>query len=186
MKYVLHPLLSSLIGAACLSVGASALAADCTTLFSDATVDFGAMRPGVGKDAGHIRPSPTRRLYSAICKAPAQMNLVFRATPAGTDDTLKFGESGTYSVRVVEARLDGTPVQLARLTAVGQPPSDAATGDLVLKANDVVAPVNGQELLRGSRLDVTLQVSASVPADAVRIAQQVTFNAASQFTLEAR
>lgn len=186
MTHVLRPLLPWLIGAVCLSGGASALAADCTTQFSDATVDFGAMRPGVGKDAGQIRPSPTRRLYTAVCKAPAQMNLVFRATPAGTDDTLKFGDSGTFSVRVLDARLDGTPVQLARLSAAGQAPSEAATGDLVLKANDIIAPVSGQELLRGARLDVTLQVSVSVPADAVRIAQQVTFNAASQLTLEAR
>jgi len=187
MKSVRHLLLPWLLGAASLAYGgAAASAADCTSLFPDASVDFGTMRPGTGKNAGHIRPSPARRLYSATCKAPAQMNLVFRAAPASAEGGLQFGDKGTYSVRVLDARLDGNPVQLARLSAAGQPPSEAATAELVLKPNDIIAPANGQQLLTGSRLDVTLQVSANVPANAVRIAQEVTLNAAPQITLEAR
>ncbi|WP_296224482.1 hypothetical protein [Ralstonia sp. UBA689] len=186
MKHIRHVVLPWLLGAACVVYGTAASAADCTTLFSDATVDFGMMRPGTGKDAGQIRPSAARRIYTATCKAPTQMNLVFRATAAGAEGLLQFGHAGTYSVRVLDARLDGTPVQLARLSTVGLPPSEAPTAELVLKPNDIVAPVNGQQLLTGTRLDVTLQVSVNVPADAVRIAQQVTLNAASQITLEVR
>lgn len=187
MKHVRHTLLPWLLGAACVVYGAAVSAADCTTLFSDATVDFGMMRPGTGKDAGQIRPSAARRIYTATCKAPAQMNLVFRAAAAaGAEGALQFGHAGTYSVRVLDARLDGAPVQLARLSTVGLPPSEAPTAELVLKPNDIVAPVNGQQLLTGTRLDVALQVSANVPADAVRIAQQVKLNAASQITLEVR
>jgi hypothetical protein len=186
MKHLRHLILPWLLGAACAAYGGTVSAADCTTLLSDATVDFGTMRPGNGKDASRIHPSPARRIYTATCKAPTQMNLVFRATAAGADDALQFGDTGTYSVRVLDARLDGTPVQLARLSAIGQPPGEAAATELVLKPNDIVAPVNGQQLLTGTRLDVTLQVAVSIPADAVRIAQQVTLNAASQITLEAR
>lgn len=186
MKYVRQMILPWLLGAACAAYGGAASAADCTTLFSDSTVDFGMMRPGNGKDANQIRPSPARRIYTAACKAPAQMNLVFRAASAGADDALQFGDTGAYSVRVLDARLDGAAVQLARLSAIGQPPGDAPAAELVLKPNDIIAPVNGQQLLIGKRLDVTLQVVASIPADAVRIAQQVTLNAASQITLEVR
>jgi len=175
-----------LLGAACATYGVAASAADCTALFSDATVDFGTMRPGNGKDANKIRPSPAQRIYTATCKVPAQMNLVFRAASTGADDALQFGDTGKYSVRVLDARLDGAPVQLVRLPAIGQPPSEAPAAALVLKANDIVAPASGQQLLKGARLDVTLQVAVSVPADAVRIAQPVTLNAASQIMLEAR
>ncbi|CAJ0718065.1 hypothetical protein LMG6871_02329 [Ralstonia edaphis] len=186
MKSVRHTALPWLLGAACAVYGATAFAADCTTQFSDGTVDFGMMRPGTGKDAGQIRPSAARRIYTASCAAPAQMNLVFRGTAAGADGALQFGHAGTYSVRVLNALLDGAPVQLVRVPAVGMPPSEAHSGELELKPNDIVAPANGQQLLSGTRLDVTLQISVSVPADAIRIAQQVTLRGTSQISLEAR
>lgn len=186
MKSMRHTALPWLLGAACAICSATAFAADCATQFSNGTVDFGMMRPGTGKDAGQIRPSAARRIYTAACTAPAQMNLVFRGTAAGANGELQFGHAGTYSVRVLNALLDGAPVQLARVPAVGMPPSEAHTGELVLKPNDIVAPVNGQQLLSGAHLDVTLEISVSVPADAVRVAQQVTLNAASQISLEVR
>lgn len=192
-----RPLLSWLVGAACLTGAAHAAAADCTVLLSDPTVDFGAMRPGTGKDADTMRPSPAQRVYTVACKAPTQMNLVFRTTPAGTAHTahtphtgtheaLNFGDAGTYRIRVVDAQLDGNAVQLARLSAIGQAPGEALAGELVLKPNDIIAPTDGQQLLRGAHLSVTLQISARVPADARRVAQQRTLNAASQITLAPR
>jgi hypothetical protein len=168
-------------------MGMSAAHAECKATLSDPTVDFGAMRPGAGADANQIKASPQSRVYSVVCGAPVQMNLIFRGTPSAVaPDTLQFGDAGTYVVRVASARLDGNPVQLARLAAVGQAPGQAATSDLTLQPADVVAPANGQQLLSGSRLDLTLQVSARIPANAVRIAQEVKLNAIGQLTMETR
>lgn len=176
------------LGAVFLLASTQALAANCTVLLSEGTVDFGMMRTGVGKDANMIRPSPAQRTYVATCNSAAQMNLVFHATRADTGDgeALKFGDAGTYRVRILDARLDGNPVQIARLPTIGQPPADAPAGDLILKPTDIVAPVNGQQLLSGMQLAITFQVSANVPASAIRIAQPNTLNAVSQIRLEAR
>ncbi|KHK53543.1 hypothetical protein PI87_17010 [Ralstonia sp. A12] len=181
-----------LFGALCLALSATASAADCTAVLSDSNVDFGQMRPDASKHAKHIRPSPVQRIYTALCKAPAQMNLVFRTPAAGTNgtgearDALKFGDRGTYRVRVLNARLDGAPVQLARLPAIGQPPGEAPTSELTLKPSDILAPVQGQQLLRGERLDVTLQISARIPVDAMSVIQTVTFDAVGQLSLDVR
>jgi hypothetical protein len=157
-------------------------AQDCTLTWFDSTVDFGAMHPPSGSTEREFKPSPMRRSFAAACPEASQMSLVFQGQAKGAN-TMQFGEKGAYAVRVVSARLDGETVQMARLQAAGMPPAEAPSGDLTLLPSDVFAPVNGQQLLSGKRLDVTLEIAPVIPADAVRINQQVELNATAQFRL---
>jgi hypothetical protein len=153
---------------------------DCTLTFADSIVDFGAMRPSGNEPT--LKPSPQRRTYSAVCPEAAQMSLGFRGLAAGAS-ALQFGDKGTYTARVVSARLDGETVQVARLAGVAQPPSEPGSAELALLPADVFAPVNGQQLLKGKRLDVTLEIAPSISVDAVQINQQVNLNSTVQLEL---
>jgi hypothetical protein len=166
--------------------GNHAIAAQsCTLTWFDSTVDFGAMRPPPGSSEREFKPSPMRRSLTAACADASQMSLMFQGQAKGAD-TMQFGEKGAYAVRVVSARLDGEIVQMARLPAAGMPPAEASSGDLTLLPSDVFAPVNGQQLLSGKRLDVTLEIAPVIPADAVRINQKVELNATAQLRLISR
>jgi hypothetical protein len=160
----------------------AAAAGTCTLTWFDSVVDFGAMRPPPGSQEKEFKPSPMRRSFAAACPEPAQMSVVFQGQPKGSN-SMQFGEKGSYAVRVVSARLDGETVQMARLLAAGMPPSEAPSGDLALLPSDVFAPVNGQQLLSGKRLDVTLEIAPVIPADAIRINQKVELDATAQLRL---
>jgi hypothetical protein len=168
---------------AALGSGPATAAPSCTLTSFDSTIDFGEMRlSGNEKD---IKPDPLRRTFVAACSEAAQMNLVFNA-PAKGASTMQFGDKGAYGAHVVSARLDGDMVQMARLQAAGASPSEAPSGDLTLLPSDVFAPAVGQRLLSGQRLEITLEIAPQIPADAVRINQQVKLNATAQLQLIAR
>lgn len=172
-------IMSAWVALAGLASGPAAAAPGCTIASFDPVVDFGAMRAPAGSDVSSITPAPQRRTFSATCASDTTMSIVFDA-PAQGAAGMRFGERGAYRARVVSARLDGSPVAIARQPAPGALPGADASNELALLPSDVFAPASGRELLRGKRLDVVIEIAPTIPADAVRINQQVNFNATAE------
>lgn len=163
------------------SVPAAAMSG-CTLTSFDSVVDFGTMRPPARGGDSRIKPSPQRRTFAAVCPAATRMSLVFEGEPKGAAE-MRFGAGGAYTVRVMNARLDGAPVQLAHLSGVGQMPVTESSGELDLLPSDVFAPAAGRQPLSGKRLFVTLEFSPVIPVDAVRISETVKLDATAHLRL---
>ena len=132
---------------------------ECQLSLSESLLDFGQMSRLAQNDSAPERLLGERRLsLNFICPQTADMSLFYQALAAGPQ-RLQFTEHGSYAIQVSNGVLDGQPVELGLVPALGQPPS-ASGAVLNWRTGQGIAPVQGGAVLMGKNLSLQLTFSA--------------------------
>ncbi|PIF78761.1 hypothetical protein CLU95_5959 [Variovorax sp. 54] len=154
--------------------------AHCDAQLSESLVDYGRMTRAQLQER---QPDPARAslgkrrvTLTAVCAERTAMELSFQG--AAADDTgFRFATNDRFTLRMLDAQLDGKPVRLAapQVDATGLAPSP------VLRPGDRMSPVDGAGLAQGQRLTVQLEIEPFVGAAATRVAGESRWEGAGRF-----
>ena len=156
-----HPLLLTLgtLMLSALTPQARAFADECQLTLSQSVLDYGLMNRAIRANAPGERNMGERRLSLNLnCPQPTDMTLFYRAM-AATAERFSFAEHGSYTVRMSDAVLDGQPVDLGLISAVGQVP-EAAASSLLWRPQQAIVPVRGGVAVQGQSLSAQLELTA--------------------------
>lgn len=154
---------------------AQAMAEGCEVSISQPLIDYGLFNRTTLKPQGGELPLGVRSLRLNVhCAQADAMTLFYRALPASAE-RFRFGEQGSYALRLSDALLDGESVDLAPVVAQGQPPgqADAAIAWLPDKG---LTPVKVGSIARGRSFSATLEVRAWGDEAALGRGDAVTWN----------
>jgi len=156
-----HPLLLTLgtLMLSALTPQARALADECQLTLSQSVLDYGLMNRATRANTPGERSLGERRLSLNLnCPQPTDMTLFYRAM-AATAERFRFAEHGSYTVRMSDAVLDGQPVDLGLISAVGQVP-EAVASSLLWRPQQAIVPVRGGVAVQGQSLSAQLELTA--------------------------
>ncbi|TSD60055.1 hypothetical protein FFI97_007080 [Variovorax sp. KBS0712] len=152
----------------------------CDAQLSESLVDYGRMTRAqlLERQPDPARASLGKRLVTltAVCAERTAMALSFQG--AAADDTgFRFAANDRFTLRIVQAQLDGKPVRLAasQADATNSAPSS------LLRPGDRMSPMDGASLAQGQRLTVQLEIEPFVGAGATRVAAESTWEGAGRF-----
>lgn len=159
--------------------------ARCDAQLSESLVDYGRLTRAqlLERQPDPARASLGKRLVAltAVCAERTAMALSFQG--AAADDTgFRFAANDRFTLRIVQAQLDGKPVRLAasHADATGSAPSS------LLRPGDRLSPMDGAGLAQGQRLTVQLEIEPFVRAAATRVAVESTWEGAGRFEVLGR
>lgn len=178
----LRGLLACVLSASCLQAHA---ADNCQIQISNAAVDYGStsraellkrqvspLAMGLGKHSVTL---------TATCRTPTLMTLFFRG--AGSDgESYRMGRGGRFTLRAYNARLDGRAVGLGSVTEASQAPQNKAD-TLPLPPGGGVVPIVSDVPVKGTSLQVQVEVDASILTTRSRVADRTEFRGAGNFEL---
>ncbi|UVJ45137.1 DUF1120 domain-containing protein [Pseudomonas sp. LS1212] len=148
-----------------------AMGEGCEVSISQTQIDYGLFNRTTLKPQGGELPLGARSLRVNVnCAQPDAMTLFYRAVPAGAE-RFRFGEQGSYALRLRDALLDGEQVDLAQVAAAGQ--AGAAIAWLPDKG---LTPVKAGNIARGRSFSARLDVSAWGDEAALGRGDAVTWN----------
>ncbi|MNK89972.1 hypothetical protein D3C87_1100020 [compost metagenome] len=171
-----HPLLLTLgtLMLSGLTPQALALTDECQLTLSQPVLDYGLMNRAVRANTAAEQPLGERRLSLNLnCPQPTDMTLFYRAM-AATAERFRFTEHGSYAVRMSDAVLDGQPVDLGLISAVGQVPEEAASS-LLWRPQQAIVPVRGGVAVQGQSLSAQLELTAWAQEKALQIRDAVVW-----------
>lgn len=171
-----HPLLLTLgtLMLSALAPQAWALTDECQLTLSQPVLDYGVMNRSIRAHAPAERTLGERRLSLTLnCPQPTDMTLFYRAMSA-TAERFRFAEHGSYAVRMGDAVLDGQPVDLGQISAVGQVPEEIASS-LLWRPQQAIVPVRGGVAVQGQSLSAQLELTAWAPEKALQIRDAVVW-----------
>ena len=177
-----HPLLSTLgtLMLSGLAPQAWALADDCQLTLSQPVLDYGVMNRAIRAHAPAEVTLGERRLSLNLnCPYPTDMTLFYRAM-AATAERFRFTEHGSYAVRMGDAVLDGQPVDLGLISAVGQAP-EATASSLLWRPQQAIVPVRGGVVVQGQSLSAHLELTAWAPKNALQVRDTVVWETTGLF-----
>ncbi|WP_218583845.1 DUF1120 domain-containing protein [Pseudomonas akapageensis] len=154
---------------------AQAMAEGCDVSISQPLIDYGLFNRTTLKAQGGELPLGVRSLRLNVhCAQADTMTLFYRALPASAE-RFRFGEQGSYALRLSDALLDGERVDLAPVAAAGQPPgqADAAIAWLPDKG---LTPVKAGSIVQGRSFTASLEVRAWGDEAALGRGDSVTWN----------
>lgn len=147
----------------------------CQISTSSPEINYGDMSPAQLQElAGGRRLTPGKRMMtvSVTCPYSQSMRLTLRGERASNGD-LRYGERGSLSLRMLEAQLDGRPVQLTTTKADGRL-NGSARSDVALRPGDSVAATQNGQRIVGKNFQLQLEVEPVMPESATRVtARQV-------------
>ncbi|WP_341892364.1 hypothetical protein [Variovorax sp. YR752] len=154
--------------------------ARCDAQLSESLVDYGrttrAQLMERQPDPARASLGKRRVTLTAVCVERTAMTLSFQG--AAADDTgFRFARNDRFTLRILDAQLDGKPVRLAasQVDATGVAPSP------VLRPGDRMSAIDGAGLAQGQRLTVQLEIEPFVGAAATRVAGESTWEGAGRF-----
>ena len=152
----------------------------CDAQLSESLVDYGRMTRGqlLERQPDSARASlGTRRVtLTAVCAERTAMVLSFQGATA--DDTaFRFAANDRFTLKVLDAQLDGKPVRLA----AAQADATGFAASASLRPGDRMSPVDGAGLAQGQRLTVQLEIEPFVGAAATRVAAESRWEGAGRF-----
>jgi hypothetical protein len=157
-----------------------ALADECQLTLSQPVLDYGLMNRAVHANAPGERTLGERRLSLNLnCLHPTDMTLFYRAM-AATAERFRFAEHGSYAVRMGDAVLDGQPVDLGLIPAVGQVPEVTASS-LLWRPQQTIVPVRGGVAVQGQSLSAQLELTAWAPEKALQVRDAVVWETTGLF-----
>ncbi len=177
-----HPLLLTLatLILSGLTPQAWALADECQLTLSQPVLDYGSMNRAVRANTAAEQPLGERRLSLNLnCPQPTDMTLFYRAM-AATAERFRFTEHGSYAVRMGDAVLDGQPVDLGLISAVGQVPEEA-TSSLLWRPQQAIVPVRGGVAVQGKSLSAQLELTAWAQEKALQVRDAVVWETTGLF-----
>ncbi|MBV7544867.1 DUF1120 domain-containing protein [Pseudomonas sp. PDM26] len=171
-----HPLLLTLgtLMLSALTPQARALADECQLTLSQSVLDYGLMNRAIRTNAPGERSLGERRLSLNLnCPQPTDMTLFYRAM-AATAERFRFAEHGSYAVLMSDAVLDGQPVDLGLISAVGQVP-EAAASSVLWRPQQAIVPVRGGVAIQGQSLSAQLELTAWAQEKASQVRDAVVW-----------
>lgn len=184
-KYLIHfpAIVVGFVIWAATSVPAAA-ATTCQLTLSENSINLGRInmpqRMLQRSDDGGQKISSSNRTLSITCNASVPMLLEFRAAAANAG-ALSLGPSGSYTVRILRARMDGQPLQIGRASSSTQVPTEVAD-QLQLLASDSITAVSEQKVASGKRFDLELQIEAFIRKDAA-VSDEIKLEGEGRFDL---
>lgn len=152
----------------------------CDAQLGESLVDYGRMTRAQLQER---QPDPARTslgkrrvTLTAVCTERTAMVVSFQG--AAADDTgFRFANNDRFTLKILDAQLDGKPVRLAAAQAdtTGVAPSS------FLRPGDRMSPVDGAGLAQGQRLTVQLEIEPFVGAAATRVAAETRWEGAGRF-----
>lgn len=154
----LNYLLAALLGGLGIAPVA-ALADDCQVAFAQPVLDFGRFnRTTLQVQAGGPSLGTRSVDLTVSCPVAQPMPLLFRAVAADAN-RFRFGEQGSFALRLEDALLDGQPVELGSSSAGGQTPTRGAR-QLGWAPGHYLTPLRAGVPVEGQVLRARLQVQA--------------------------
>lgn len=177
-----HPLLLTLgtLMLSGLAPQAWALADECQLTLSQPVLDYGLTNRAIRANGSGERTLGERRLsLNLSCPQPTDMTLFYRAM-AATTERFRFAEHGSYAVRMGDAVLDGQPVDLGLISAVGQVP-EAAASSVLWRPQQAIVPVRGGVAVQGQSLSAQLELTAWAQEKALQVRDAVVWETTGLF-----
>lgn len=177
-----HPLLLTLgtLMLSGLAPQAWALTDECQLALSQPVLDYGLTNRAIRANGSAERTLGERRLsLNLSCPQPTDMTLFYRAM-AATAERFHFAEHGSYAVRMSDAVLDGQPVDLGLISAVGQVP-EAAASSLLWRPQQAIVPVRGGVAVQGQSLSAQLELTAWAQEKALQVRDAVVWETTGLF-----
>lgn len=141
-------------------------------------VDFGRVPPAAGTLALQQAPVPIgkrRFLLTVVCQSNQTMTLSYLAAAASTD-RFRFTESGEYTLRVSDATLDGSKVNLGLVRVPGEAPAPI-TDSLRIPFNASVVPVRNGLAAQGKSWSLWVEAEAWLTAADLHVREEKTWTA---------
>ncbi|WP_339425471.1 DUF1120 domain-containing protein [Pseudomonas proteolytica] len=147
---------------------------ECQFNLSEPTVDFGLMSRLAQNDSAPERLLGERRLNLTFsCPQADDLSLFYRALAASAE-RLQFTEHGSYEIEVSHGVLDGQPVELGLIAAMGQPPVSSAS-TLTWRTGHGIAPIEHGAVRMGKTLSLQLTLRAWADPEATRVRDATTW-----------
>ncbi|VVN94494.1 hypothetical protein PS834_02151 [Pseudomonas fluorescens] len=147
---------------------------ECQLNLSEPTVDFGLMSRLAQNDSAPERLLGERRLNLTFsCPQADDLSLFYRALAASAE-RLQFTEHGSYQIEVSHGVLDGQPVELGLIAAMGQPPVSSAS-TLTWRTGHGIAPIEHGAVRMGKTLSLQLTLRAWADPEATRVRDATTW-----------
>lgn len=160
-------------------------AENCQMQISNNAVDYGSTTRAelLKKRVSPLMMSLGKRsvTLNATCQVPVLMTLFFRG--GGADgNTYRLGNGGSFTLTLLNAKLDGRTVGLGGVMTAGQAP-EAKADSLLLQPGMGAVPILNDVPVKGSLLQVTVEIDASLSTTGSRLADRTTFRGAGNFEL---
>lgn len=158
---------NAIISLGLLNIG-QAMAQDCEVRLSQAHLDFGQVNYGDVSSAqnpggDNMHDIGTRFItLNASCPGASALSLQLRAKTLTGQYT--YAKAGHLNLELSNASLDGKAVELAAITAPGEPVGESAA-KIRVSPGVTVVPVLAGQAAQGESLSLTIQVTPSVPAE---------------------
>lgn len=132
----------------------------CNLSVGPGDVDFGQYNRTTLQPAAGRLALPIRHLnLNLVCEAEQNLTLVYRAAETSTQGFM-LGRLGVYQLSVLQASVDGQPVQWAQLNTAQSLSSSTWVG--VLKDDRALQPVRAGSVVRGRQLTAQVEISATL------------------------
>ncbi|MBP0596590.1 DUF1120 domain-containing protein [Herbaspirillum sp. LeCh32-8] len=159
---------------------------NCQMRISEANVDYGATTRAelLKKQVSPLMMGLGKRnvTLTATCKTPTLMTLFFRGSGAD-GNAYRLGGGGSFTLRALNARIDGRSVGLGSVVTAGMVPEQKADS-LPLPPNRGVVPIQNDVPVKGVSLQIQVEISALVSSTGSRIADRTVFSGAGNFELQ--
>lgn len=163
----------------------AASADNCQMQISTPSVDYGSTTRAelLKKQVSPLMMSLGRQsvTLTATCKTPTLMTLFFRGAAADAG-AYRLGNGGSFTLRVLNARLDGRAVGLGSVLVSGQPPETKADS-MMLPPDTGAVPIVNDVPVRGSSLQLQIDIDASISTTGSRINDLTVLRGAGSFEL---
>jgi hypothetical protein len=161
---------------------AGAHASNCDIRLNESVVDYGRFdRLEPGKSGNEVALGKRRLALSITCREANEIALRYNATPAQSNGYV-FAGTGSYTVRLTDATLDGHVVTLAKTQALGEVMQVGAASQYLEPGYGVAAVSNGV-LARGKHFTATFEIETRFPHSAAQVSTETELSGLGQLVL---
>ncbi|MCA1322982.1 hypothetical protein [Herbaspirillum sp. alder98] len=180
------PTLAWLATALLISLPASAAEGDrCLLQISSSTVDYGSVTRAelLLRQVSPLKMALGKQTVTltANCKQARLMTVFYRGNAADAG-SYRLGDGGSFSLRVLSARLDGRTVGVGSVSVVGQVP-ETRTDSILLAPGIGAVPIVDDVPVKGSLLSLQVEIDASMHTTSSRVADRTVFRGNGNFEL---
>lgn len=158
---------------------------NCQMQISNPSVDYGDTTRAelLKKQVSPLTMSLGRQsvTLTVTCRVPTLMTLFYRGSAADAN-TYRLGNGGSFTLNVLNARLDGRAVGLGSVLVPEQPPETKADS-VTLRPNTGAVPIINDVPVRGSSLQLQVDIDAVILTTGSRINDRTVFRGAGSFEL---
>lgn len=146
----------------------------CSLSTGTAVIDYGTQYPSQLQNTGDIAmltPGMQTLNLSVVCPYSQTMRLMFHGERA-ENANLRYGKDGNVNIRLLDAQLDGSPVQLAPVSPDGVINGDASATVIVQPGNRFAAKTHDGQLAKGRSFHARIEIEPVIAASGTRISSR--------------